>query len=338
MAPPRIGVIGARRNSQGIGEYVARDLASLGSKVTAIVGTTPETVDTARRNLSERYGLSVRGYCSVDAMLASEELDAVAICSPHQFHRAHLHAALRRSLHTLCEKPLLFEEGRDLVRDAQELVAGFAASRRVLMVNEQWPYTLPFFDQCWPHFRRKSDPPDRLSVLLCPSEKGEAMIPNALPHVLSLLLTLAPGGGQAEGIRIRAWGDDTLDLQFRYVHNLGETHVSSRFRQYPHQPRPAGYALNGFGVRRVIELPSYTMAFERCQFSQDDEFWRFVEYGNAGNAAEPQVPIADPLPRLLADFLHRIEFTGEDDCVHPTMVNNTRLLTEIVAAARHAAV
>ncbi len=335
MAPLRIGVIGARRNSQGIGEYVARDLASLGASVTAIVGTTPDTVDAARRNLHARYGLSVRGYCSIEAMLESEPLDAVAICSPHRFHRAHLQSALNFRLHTLCEKPLVFEEGRDLARDAQAITAAFAAEHRVLMVNEQWPYTLPYFKRCWPRGNTHGAAPKQLAMFLSPSERGLAMIPNALPHVLSLLFAVAPAGGDAQDIEIDNSADDRLDVEFRYVHAQGETRVAARFRQYLQQPRPAGYALDGFGVRRVISSPDYSMSLERRAFTRNEEFWRFVEHG-ANNGDGNRVALDDPLPRLLADFVHRIEYAGAEDRVCPTMVDNTRLLSEVVDAARSA--
>lgn len=93
MDEPRIGIIGARRQAQGIGQYVARDLAALGANVCAIAGTSRPSVEVARQALRANHGLSVRGYVGADEMIRGEKLDAVAICSPQQFHRQHLHAA-----------------------------------------------------------------------------------------------------------------------------------------------------------------------------------------------------------------------------------------------------
>jgi predicted dehydrogenase len=48
-----------------------------------------------------------RWHDSVDALLTSEDLDFVDICTPPSSHAALVEAALGRSLHVLCEKPLV---------------------------------------------------------------------------------------------------------------------------------------------------------------------------------------------------------------------------------------
>lgn len=327
MLPIRIGVIGARRRAQGIGEFVARDLALHGAAVTAIVGTQPDTVEAARQSLHERYGLNVRGYLSVAAMLAGEPLDAVAVCSPQQFHREHLEQALEHDLHALCEKPLVFEAGRDSAADALRLAGEFAHRRRLLMVNEPWPYTLPCFDRCWPGVRRPGQPPLDLAMLLCPSEQDAGMIPNALPHVLSLLLTLAPAGGEAQAVRVSRPDAHALQVQFEYVHQKGRTRVAARFSQRQRQPRPAGYAIDGHGVRRQVRMPDYRMYFEAKRCATAEEFWRFAEDGQ-GSPAANQVPLEDPLPLLIGDFLRRLS-RGEDDGGRSTIAASAQLLAKV---------
>ena len=331
MRAPRIGIIGARRRSQGIGQHVARHLAALGGDVVAIVGTRPESVTAAQRELSDRYTLQTRGYQSVEAMLASEELDAIAICSPPEFHRVHLHAALEHGVHVLCEKPLLFESGRDPEADARPIIEAFAASGKVLMANEQWPYTLSSFAELHPAAGLFKRPCEALDVLLAPAETGLAMIPSALPHVLSLLLALTPGGGAARAIKVACRDSAAqMSLAFDYLHHEGVTHVSCLFRQALEQPRPAGYAINGHGARRVIDMRDYSMALE----STVDIFAAAAAI-NHGPETARRLPIEDPLVLLLRDFLARIEIAQRRRPINPILLDSMRLLREVHAAAGH---
>ena len=323
MAPIRAGIIGARRKADGIGEYVARDLAALGAEVSAIAGTGPQTVEEARSNLRQRYGLAVRGYVDVGRMLTTERLDAVAICSPDAFHQRHIELALEHGVHALCEKPLVFEPGRDPVADARPLVEGFGRAGRVLMVNQQWPYTLPFFDRCHPGVRQ-GRPVEWLEMLMCPAVTGAEMIPNAMPHVLSMLLALAPPGGDIEELEITG-PPNALEIHFDYVHSDGCTRVSAVFRQVAEKPRPAGYAINGRGVRRVIQMPDYSMFFEPGPIE--------VAVEQEGGAAATRVAVDDPLRLLLADFLDRVRNADTPQAVDPTLLESLRLLAEIHAGA-----
>src|SRR5262245_38765105 len=108
-----IGIMGARRTRQGIGEHVARFPHREGAGVRAIVGTSAESVGEARKALAAR-GIQCRGYPSLEAMLAAERLDALAVSSPIPTHRAALDLAAEHRLHVLCEKPIVFEPGADL--------------------------------------------------------------------------------------------------------------------------------------------------------------------------------------------------------------------------------
>jgi hypothetical protein len=275
----------------------------------------------------------VKGYPSAEEMLAREPLEAVAICSPHRFHREHLELALARTLHTLCEKPLVFEEGRNAGNDARRLTAAFAQQRRILMVNEQWPYTLPCFDRIWPGVRQAAAAPHSLTMLLCPAESGLGMIPNALPHVLSLLLTLAPGGGKASNISVLQAEAALLDVRFDYVHPTGTTRVTARFRQVPRQPRPAGYAIDGYGVRRIIAQPDYRMTLEAARCANEEIFWKFV-LGEGGKAASC-IPLDDPLSLLVGDFVQRARNVEQQEWAPSAIADNARLLGDVFNAAAY---
>jgi predicted dehydrogenase len=61
----------------------------------------------ARRDAGRRVLPEARWHDSVESLLASDDLDFVDICTPPSSHAALIEAALGRSLHVLCEKPLV---------------------------------------------------------------------------------------------------------------------------------------------------------------------------------------------------------------------------------------
>ena len=332
----RVAVVGARRAEQGIGQFVARDLAALGAEVVAIVGTSEETIATAAADLKRLYDLEVRGYRDVETMLTRETLDAVAICSPQQFHAEQMQAALSHKVHVLCEKPLVFMPGADNVAVARPLVEGFSKAGLILMVNQQWPHTLRAFDQCWPAAR--ATPVTQLEMLLAPAEAGPGMIPNAMPHVLSLLLSCVSSGGRIESLRMERPAAGRLNVQFEYVHAEGRTSVRTWFVQAARQPRPAGYAINGCTVRRTIRMSDYAMFLE----TGGQELSEIAGGGPdlAATAARAgsdeiiqRVLLEDPLRLLLADFISRCRAGETAPGVDPALLDNVRLLDELYRAA-----
>jgi hypothetical protein len=338
MDAPRIGIIGARRRAQGIGQYVARDLAALGANICAIAGTSRPSVEQARDDLCSNYGLSVRDYVGADEMIRGEKLDAVAICSPQQFHRQHLHAALAQKLHVLCEKPFVFDPQRDNLADARAIVEGFADAARILMINQQWPYTLAAYDRCYPG-GRQSAPLARFEMLLAPAEDGFEMIPNALPHVLSMLSALAPEGGHVEQIEFERPGLGRMNIRFLYRHETGTVEVSAHLLQAPQQPRPAGYAINDCAVIRRIDLPSYQMFFEKSARGLSESDSPHQDVSPQNTAAGPRdhwFAVEDPLRLLLADFIRRLEEPQTYSSPDPHLLEGVRMLDEIYHAASEA--
>jgi hypothetical protein len=302
--PFRVGIIGARRRSQGIGQHVARHLAGLGAQVAAIVGTSPQTLALAREQLQQLYGIAAQGYLSVAEMLAREPLDAVAICSPYEHHLEHLRQALEAGVHVLCEKPLVFGPHGDPVAAAQPLLHAFAARDRVLMVNQQWPYTLGAFGQLFPESRARRRPPRCVEVWLSPDACGAEMVPAALPHALSLLLAVAPAGGEARQMEVlprevEAGQVVAARVQLAYEHSLGVTELITYLRRVAAPPRPAAYALDGLTVHRVLEMPQYQWYLETGSSPR--------RLRGTRDAAPRKLAIEDPLRTLLADFLRRCQ-------------------------------
>jgi predicted dehydrogenase len=324
-APLRVAVVGARRVRQGTGEFVARDLHRSGADVVAIVGTSPATLDEARRGLAERYGLEARGHLSLAACLEAERIDAVAICSPPEAHRQDLLLAAEARLHVLAEKPLLWSEGAERDPDARPrleaevtaLCERLASAGRTLQLNAQWPFTLEGFYALHPGLRGVV--PSTFSMAQGPTrEPGPAMIVDSGSHPISMLLALC-GPGTMQDIRVttldRARG--RLEVAFDWAHTAGRCATTIELTCCPRPPRPASYALDGRGVDRLIDPVSYAFTF--------------AEIGGSGMVAIP-----DPLTASVTNFLRAARAGTPPDRAR-LVLGQTQLQALAAAVARGAA-
>ena len=108
----RYGVIGLGHFAQAA---VLPALAKLrGSELAAICSSDPEKL----RALGGRYGVTRRvDYDQYDALLRSNEIDAVYIALPNSLHADFAVRAADAGVHVLCEKPMAVNE-----RDAQRMI------------------------------------------------------------------------------------------------------------------------------------------------------------------------------------------------------------------------
>jgi len=237
-------------------------------------------------------------------------------------------------VHVLCEKPFIFDSDADeALEQTEQLVDAFGATGRILMVNEQWPFTLPSFDRCFPGVRQEQAL-DRLEVLLAPACEGIDMIPNAVPHILSLLLAHAPCGGQLEDIRILQSSPDRMQLNFHYIHSEGRVAVEGLLIQCADQPRPAAFAINGCAVRRLIELPAYRFFFDVIQSGSIRDALHAPPSDTISNGQCDGIPLEDPLRLLIAEFIRRVGIAPSHAREDPIIKNSVRLLHEMCRAAR----
>jgi hypothetical protein len=308
----RAVIVGARCRRQGIGQYIARGLKVARIDIAGIVGTSENTVREAQQTLRERYAILTNGYTSLATALENERPDLVAICSPYTVHREQLEMVARASLHCLSEKPLWWTEDADNVRAATETIAdSFTSQGRLLDLVTQWPFTLGAFDALHPGVR--SQPFQQFEMILSPYCSGETMIPDAVPHVSSMLYALT-GEGEVHDITLRYLNDSCreMSLRFRYRHANGNVGVNCRFVATPSKPRPASYAINGHWIHRTISFPDYDIGF-----SCDDR----------------SIRVEDPLDLMIRDFLHRM--TSAESTNKKKLVTNMLAVQVIAASARH---
>lgn len=246
-------VVGARRHRQGLGPYITRYLCAEGVRVIAIVGTTNDTVNRARESLAAD-GIHVSGYTSLGDALANEQPDVVAICTPHGHHRAQLEVVARAGCHCLCEKPLWWESTMDSRAGTVAIADGFVRNGRHLAMVTQWPLTLPFFFQLFPHL--SGNRLTRFTMGLSPAWSGIDMIADAAPHGVSMLQALFGTGAVIDPVAEHL-DRFTIAVAFEYAHAAGTAGVSLHFASCAERPAPAWYSVDGCRVDRRIESPGY---------------------------------------------------------------------------------
>ena len=93
----RFGIIGCGM----IAQFHAKSILEIeGAELAAAFDTYAPGVD----RFAEQY--HVKAYYDLDAMLKSDEIDAVSICTPSGLHTAQAIAAMKAGKHVVCEKPM----------------------------------------------------------------------------------------------------------------------------------------------------------------------------------------------------------------------------------------
>ena len=142
-ASPSVAVLGA----SGIGRNHARWFWKHGARVTAFLGSSPASVAKTQAALSAAFPFEGRGYHDLQQLLEAERPDIVCISTPPVQHEAQIRASLEAGAHVLCEKPLIYEAGRDgkyLQARADELVE--MARQKGLLFGTQMQYAAVVHD------------------------------------------------------------------------------------------------------------------------------------------------------------------------------------------------
>ena len=134
---PTVAILGA----SGIGRNHARWFWKHGCRVSCFLGSSPESVRRTEEALRVGFPFQGRGYHDLHQLLEAEQPSIVCISTPPAQHEAQVQAALEAGAHVLCEKPLLFDGGRDpkyLQARGEELIA--LASEKNLVFGTQMQY------------------------------------------------------------------------------------------------------------------------------------------------------------------------------------------------------
>lgn len=309
-APMKVAIIGAGRNRNGIGEFIAKYLNTSGAIVSCVLGTTTSSSSSAGANLV-KYGIHARPYTDFSEMISSANPDMVVIASPTSTHREYIERCLDAGVHIFCEKPLVSPELEDVPALIEDFFRKAQERSVVIAMNSQWPFCLSSYEELC----GKIDPStiERFSIRLSPTSSGREMIPDAVPHALSLLHWVA-GNGEIKALSFEGCKDSML-IRFSYVAQCGICEVSMELVRESIQPRTFSFGFNGRIVRRLIDPGSYTI---------------YLTYlGKTLN-------ITDPLELSIRDFLAAVNTGGEPSMGRRHIVETASLLHDIYTACRHA--
>ncbi|AQQ66331.1 oxidoreductase [Microbulbifer agarilyticus] len=129
MKRVRWGILGAGR----IANQFANDIRfAPNAELTAVAARSGESAI----KFAEEYGID-HAYAGYDALMASSEIDAIYIATPHNLHIDQTKRAMAAGKAVLCEKPLVVNS-----RECEELVA-FARAEGQYLMEAMWTWFLP---------------------------------------------------------------------------------------------------------------------------------------------------------------------------------------------------
>lgn len=193
----RVAVIGAR----GIGKHHAKWHHISGAEVVAFAGTSEETCGQTEGILRGLFDFRGKGYWDLDEMFQREHPDVVDVCSPPMFHKTHVLKALEYGAHVLCEKPLVWDEGRsatEMLADGREMVAAARDKGRMFGICTQYAAIRPSYEEVYRVQRGTLGKVVRFFMLIeskgKAGRKGRAIWVDLGSHPIGALLAWFPEG------------------------------------------------------------------------------------------------------------------------------------------------
>ncbi len=299
----KISIIGAGRNRNGIGQYVARYFHKNRAWVISAIGTTEKSACRAVDALKV-YDINATAYWDFDLMMVKEKPNAVVIASPIPTHYEYLKKSIELGLHIFCEKPLFWNQKGDMEQLLGRLFEKAASKNLTIAMNSQWPFSIPFYeDLCGP---LEGQTMASFFMRLSPGCSGKDMILESLPHALSMLYFVL-GAGEIHALEIE-YRTTKKSIRFDYIAPDHKCDVLIELESQQHQPRSFKYGFNGKIVNRVVDLDHYDIYFQ---------------YQNR------KIKIEDPLELSVKDFIATVREQREPVIGKSHIVATTKLLNKI---------
>jgi predicted dehydrogenase len=300
----RVSIIGAGRNRNGIGEFIGKYFQKNGARVVSVLGTSEDSSRRASHAL-RKYGIDAAPYTDFRRMVEKEKPDVAVIASPAATHREYLLKCVESGLSVFCEKPFTWGPMTDADESVEEIFRIGAQKRLTVAMNSQWPFAIRFYEEICGKIEVKEE--NRFFILLSPFLPGREMIPESVPHALSLLYFIF-GKGELRDLEFEPSGEGRLEIRLRYV--SGSKHCDSLIQlvSQREQPRDFQFGFNGKVVSRVLNPGDYEIYFQ---------------YG------ERRLKIADPLELSIRDFISAVEKKTEPLVGFAHVLSTASLLKKI---------
>ena len=303
-----VAVIGARTHHQGTGPWLARFFHKYGAEIIGILGTSAESAKNATDELKNRFEIITKPFFRWEDLLAADLPDLLVIASPSHTHRHYLQLALTADIPVFCEKPFIWENGRDNLADTQELINRFRAQKLPLFINTQLTETIGDFKRIYPHCDLQTI--HSFEMEMSPASSGKNMLPDSMPHVWSILTAIA-GPGKLADFKISFPNPGRCDMRGTYNYARGSCDLKVTLQRHAQQPRPLAYAINHCRVERIIDPADYSMSFK---------------------AATGTYPIGDPLEKKVKRILQNLTNAARGQDIHQQSLVTITLEMELLAA------
>jgi hypothetical protein len=302
----KAAIIGAARNNNGIGEYIAKYFLAHDVEVSCVLGSTQASSSSAAANLNNKYGMKPKAYTDFSRMMQESPIDCVAIASPSHTHMEYIDKCIRAGVHIFCEKPFI---SPDMPNQGTWIENTFIQAQEkgiIIAMNSQWPFCLPSYEELCGRLE-----PTKITeffIRLSPRSEGRSMIPDSVPHALSLLFNTA-GSGIVEDLSFER-GKDTLIVRFTYLTEYTQCAAFIEMVSEREQPRTFSFGFNGLIARRHIDLGTYTL---------------HLTYG------DKTLKIEDPLGLSVRDFVIAARTGGEPLLGRRHITHTASMLRQIYA-------
>ena len=172
-------------------------------------------------------------------------------------------------------------------------------------MNCQWPFALKFYEEICGEIEIKKS--SRFFIQMSPFTSGKEMIPESVPHALSLLYS-SLGEGQLSELRFRSPKKEEMVITFKYVGPRNSCEVLIQLTKKEVQPREFYFGFDEKIVKRSLDVQSYAIYFE---------------YGGQ------RLEITDPLELSVQNFMEAVEKRVEPFIGGFHILSNMSLLKEI---------
>ncbi len=299
-----VSIIGAGRTRNGIGEYIGRYLHQHGAVVTSVLGTSERTSLQASLVL-RKYGIEARPYTDFDRMVEAEEPDVAVIASPSSTHDEYLVKSIESGLHIFCEKPFIWGGQRNVRERIEDIFEKARQKKLTIAMNSQWPFSIDAYEAISGKAIIQNS--NTFMMAMSPPFPGREMIPESVPHTLSLLYALL-GVGEIEGLSFESDGRRKMDITFSYLFDTRSCEVLVRLTSQENPPRDLSFGLNDKIVSRKLGLENYEIYFDH---------------------EGKKMKIVDPLELSVKNFLGAVERETEPFIGYLHILHNMSLLKQI---------
>jgi len=300
----KVSIIGAGRTRNGIGEYIGKYFHQHGANVISVLGTSEKSSLQASSAL-RKYGIEAHSYTDFDAMVSAERPDLVAIASPSSTHYDYLLKCVDRGLHIFCEKPFIWGGTKDVRERIEDLFKKARERRLTLAMNSQWPFSIDHYEEICGKVRIEKR--NHFFIRMSPFSPGRVMIPESVPHPLSLLYCQL-GAGKIEKLNFEMEEEGKMTIRFTYRFETRACDVLIKLMHQKTTPRDFSFGFNEKIVTRSLDLDHYGIYFN---------------YGNK------KMEITDPLECSVKNFMGAVQEKTEPLIGYDHILHNTSLLKEI---------